>query len=191
VQSPLVGTRADSGQRADCGRVPSAALIMDNSCALQARQRAGEIADGVAFLFSPGDRSTAPGRPATRGGAGSACTHGAARPRTRTTGEMGGSCAADAPAPRTEGGCRARTTIHGERLALLAARLDSMVGDCRAARLACSLQLDGELTVHERERLAQHLSCCGSCRSFACELEAISSWLRVGRQKEMADVDSS
>jgi predicted anti-sigma-YlaC factor YlaD len=66
-----------------------------------------------------------------------------------------------------------------------------MVGDCRVARFACSLQLDGELTVRGGERLAQHLRCCGSCRSFARELEAISSWLRVGQRKEIADVDSS
>jgi predicted anti-sigma-YlaC factor YlaD len=66
-----------------------------------------------------------------------------------------------------------------------------MVGDCRAARFACSLRLDRELTVRGRERLAQHLRCCGSCRSFARELEAISSWLRAGQPKEVAAVNSS
>jgi predicted anti-sigma-YlaC factor YlaD len=66
-----------------------------------------------------------------------------------------------------------------------------MARDCRAARFACSLQLDGELPMRGGERLAQHLSCCGGCRSFARELEAISSWLRVGQQKEIADVNSS
>jgi hypothetical protein len=55
-----------------------------------------------------------------------------------------------------------------------------MAGGCRGARLACSLQLDGELTVRGSERLARHLRCCASCRSFARELEAISNLLRAG-----------
>jgi predicted anti-sigma-YlaC factor YlaD len=54
-----------------------------------------------------------------------------------------------------------------------------MAGDCRGTRLACSLQLDGELTLRWRERLARHLRWCGSCRSFARELEAISKLLRT------------
>jgi predicted anti-sigma-YlaC factor YlaD len=53
-----------------------------------------------------------------------------------------------------------------------------MAGDCRGARLACSLQLDGELTLRRRERLVRHLRFCGRCRSFARELEAIGNLLR-------------
>jgi predicted anti-sigma-YlaC factor YlaD len=66
---------------------------------------------------------------------------------------------------------------------VLAARLDSMGGDCRGARVACSLQLDGELAVRGRERLARHLRCCDSCRSFARDIAAISKLLRAGRRR--------
>lgn len=62
-----------------------------------------------------------------------------------------------------------------------------MGGDCRGRRLAFSLQLDGELTLRGRERLARHLRCCGSCRSFARELEAITNLLRAGQHNEVAD----
>jgi predicted anti-sigma-YlaC factor YlaD len=62
-----------------------------------------------------------------------------------------------------------------------------MAGDCRATQLACSLQLDGELTLRGRERLARHLRCCRSCRSFARELEAISNLMRAGQHNEVAD----
>jgi len=66
--------------------------------------------------------------------------------------------------------------------------LDGMARDCRGARLAYSLQLDGELPVRGCERLARHLRRCGSCRSLAHELEAICSCLRAGQQKDVADV---
>jgi predicted anti-sigma-YlaC factor YlaD len=69
---------------------------------------------------------------------------------------------------------------------VLAARSDSTGGDCRGTRLACSLQLDGELTLRGRKRLARHLRCCGSCRSFARRLEAITDLLRAGQHKEVA-----
>jgi hypothetical protein len=54
-----------------------------------------------------------------------------------------------------------------------------MAGHCRDARLACSLQLDGELSVRGRERLARHMRCCGSCRTFARHLDAITKLLRA------------
>ena len=66
---------------------------------------------------------------------------------------------------------------------MLAARLHSMAGDCRGARLACSFRLDGELTMRGRARLARHLRCCGSCRSFARDLEAITNLLRAGPRR--------
>jgi hypothetical protein len=60
-----------------------------------------------------------------------------------------------------------------------------MAVHCRDARLACSLQLDGELNVRGRERLARHLRCCGSCRSVARDLDAISKLLRAGPRRRL------
>jgi predicted anti-sigma-YlaC factor YlaD len=68
---------------------------------------------------------------------------------------------------------------------VLAARSGSIAAHCRGARLACSLRLDGEPTLRGRERLARHLRCCGSCYSFARDLDAISKLLRAGQQKEV------
>jgi predicted anti-sigma-YlaC factor YlaD len=66
--------------------------------------------------------------------------------------------------------------------------VDNGANNCRAARVAFSVQLDGELGAGGHTRLAQHLRRCQSCRAFARELKAISGWLRAYRQEPMPDV---
>jgi hypothetical protein len=62
--------------------------------------------------------------------------------------------------------------------------IDNGPNNCRDARVAFSLQLDGELAAGGHTRLAQHLRCCHGCRAFARELKAISDWLRgTGRSR--------
>lgn len=56
--------------------------------------------------------------------------------------------------------------------------MDNVANDCRNARVAFSLRLDGELGQGRTTRLAQHLRSCHSCRVFTRELEAISDRLR-------------
>jgi len=66
--------------------------------------------------------------------------------------------------------------------------MDNAANNCRSARVAFSLRLDGELAPSRHTRLAQHLRRCHSCRAFTRELEAISDRLRGCRQEQIADV---
>jgi len=49
---------------------------------------------------------------------------------------------------------------------------------CERARECASLRLDGELSEFEQALLAAHLARCEPCRSFAAELDAITTRLR-------------
>ena len=49
---------------------------------------------------------------------------------------------------------------------------------CERARECASLRLDGELSEFEQALLSAHLARCEPCRSFAAELDAITTGLR-------------
>jgi anti-sigma factor RsiW len=49
---------------------------------------------------------------------------------------------------------------------------------CERARECASLRLDGELSEFEQALLAAHLARCEACRSFAAELDAVTTRLR-------------
>jgi anti-sigma factor RsiW len=49
---------------------------------------------------------------------------------------------------------------------------------CERAREGASLRLDGELSEFEQALLAAHLARCEPCRSFAAELDAVTTRLR-------------
>ena len=49
---------------------------------------------------------------------------------------------------------------------------------CERAREGASLRLDGELSEFEQALLGAHLARCEPCRSFAAELDAVTTRLR-------------
>ncbi|HEX2495843.1 MAG TPA: zf-HC2 domain-containing protein [Gaiellaceae bacterium] len=54
-----------------------------------------------------------------------------------------------------------------------------MTKQCERARECASLRLDGELSEFEQALLTAHLDRCDPCRSFARELDALTSHVRT------------
>jgi anti-sigma factor RsiW len=52
------------------------------------------------------------------------------------------------------------------------------VDDCARFHLIASLQLDGEISLHEAEQLRAHAAACPSCRAYETGLRGLVAELR-------------